>query len=74
MDEEPVTVHSVAMHARKFHYNYREQVWIFNWKSERNRNFDIQVDCSLIVAGYDDKKKGQIYSVSQGGYTQRQPM
>lgn len=52
-----MTVYNVAQYARKFHYNYREQL-----------------SCVAIVAGYDDVKQGQIYSVAMGGYTTRQPV
>lgn len=57
MDDEPITVYNVAQYARKFHYNYREQL-----------------SSVVIVAGYDDFKQGQIYAVSSGGYTVRQPV
>lgn len=37
-------------------------------------NYREQLEISIIVAGYDAQKKGQIYVVPKGGYTVRQPI
>uniref|UniRef100_A0A914IC45 proteasome endopeptidase complex n=1 Tax=Globodera rostochiensis TaxID=31243 RepID=A0A914IC45_GLORO len=46
---------------------------VANYARKMHYNYRGQIDSTLIVAGYDSIKKGQVYAITSGGYTTRQP-
>uniref|UniRef100_A0A183C4K8 Proteasome subunit beta n=1 Tax=Globodera pallida TaxID=36090 RepID=A0A183C4K8_GLOPA len=46
---------------------------VANYARKMHYNYRGQIDSTVIVAGYDSIKKGQVYAITSGGYTTRQP-
>jgi 20S proteasome alpha/beta subunit len=54
-----------------------EPITVYNvaqYSRKIHYNYRDQLECVVIIAGYDEFKLGQVYQVSSGGYTTRQPV